>query len=61
MAGLVTDDVLDTFAVTGDVARGLRERFDGLIDRISFYTPYEVDPELLREVRESISDANRPI
>jgi probable F420-dependent oxidoreductase len=55
MAGLITDDVLDTFAVTGDVAGGLRERFDGLIDRISFYTPYEVDPDLLRELRVTIS------
>ena len=55
MAGLVTDDVLDTFAVTGDVAAGLRERFAGLIDRISFYTPYEVAPELLVSVRTSLN------
>jgi probable F420-dependent oxidoreductase len=55
MAGLIGDDVLDTFAVGGDVARGLRERFEGLVDRISFYTPYEVDPSLLREVRESVT------
>ncbi|WP_433384305.1 TIGR03617 family F420-dependent LLM class oxidoreductase [Actinoplanes sp. CA-142083] len=55
MAGLITDDVLDTFAVTGDVARGLRERFDGLIDRISFYTPYEVDPGLLGELRAGVT------
>jgi len=37
------------------VARGLRDRFEGLVDRISFYTPYEVDPEVLREVRESVA------
>ena len=55
MAGLIGDDVLDTFAVGGDVARGLRERFTGLVDRLSFYTPYEVDPELLRELRESVA------
>jgi probable F420-dependent oxidoreductase len=55
MAGLITDDVLDTFAVGGDVARRLKDRFDGLIDRVSFYTPYEVDPELLRQVRESVA------
>jgi len=55
MAGLIGDDVLDTFAVGGDVARGLRDRFEGLVDRISFYTPYEVDPALLREVRESVA------
>ncbi|WP_030441587.1 TIGR03617 family F420-dependent LLM class oxidoreductase [Actinoplanes subtropicus] len=55
MAGLISDDVLDTFAVGGDVARGLRDRFAGLVDRISFYTPYEVEPELLRELRESVA------
>jgi probable F420-dependent oxidoreductase len=55
MAGLISDDVLDTFAVGGDVARGLRDRFEGLVDRISFYTPYEVEPELLRELRESVA------
>jgi probable F420-dependent oxidoreductase len=55
MSALITDDVLDTFAVGGDVARGLRERFDGLIDRISFYTPYPVDPSLLREVRAAVA------
>ncbi|MFI5891977.1 TIGR03617 family F420-dependent LLM class oxidoreductase [Actinoplanes sp. NPDC051513] len=57
MAGLITDDVLDTFAVTGDVARGLRERFDGLIDRISFYTPYEVDPSLLSDLRTGVTSS----
>jgi len=55
MAALISDDVLDTFAVGGDVARGLRDRFEGLVDRISFYTPYDVDPHLLREVRESVA------
>jgi probable F420-dependent oxidoreductase len=55
MAGLITDDVLDTFAVSGDVAAGLQQRFDGLIDRISFYTPYEADPDLLRTLREGVA------
>jgi probable F420-dependent oxidoreductase len=54
MAALITDDVLDTFAVAGDVARGLRERFGGIIDRISLYTPYEVDPALVAEVRTAL-------
>ncbi|XVU20814.1 TIGR03617 family F420-dependent LLM class oxidoreductase [Actinoplanes sp. CA-054009] len=48
MTALITDDVLDTFAVGGDVGRNLRERFGGLVDRISLYTPYEVDPALVR-------------
>ncbi|MEV6851156.1 TIGR03617 family F420-dependent LLM class oxidoreductase [Actinoplanes sp. NPDC051411] len=47
MAGAIDDDVLDAFAVSGDaatVAAKLTERFTGLIDRISFYLPYEADP-----------------
>jgi probable F420-dependent oxidoreductase len=54
MAGLITDDVLETFAVGGDVPRGLRDRFGGTIDRISLYTPYAVDPALLTQVREEL-------
>jgi probable F420-dependent oxidoreductase len=47
MAGLVTDDVLDAFAVAGDpeqVAAALHGRFGDLISRISLYTPYPADP-----------------
>ncbi|GIE98922.1 TIGR03617 family F420-dependent LLM class oxidoreductase [Paractinoplanes rishiriensis] len=51
MAGLITDEVLDTFAVGGDVAANLRSRFGGTIDRISLYTPYSVDPALVTAVR----------
>ena len=50
MAAEIDDEVLGTFAVTGDaagVAAGLRERFGGVLDRISFYTPYAVEPEQL--------------
>src|SRR5262249_21022710 len=46
------DNVLDAFAVSGDafaVAAGLRDRFGDMIDRISLYTPYEVDEALVRE------------
>lgn len=47
MAAEIPDDVLDAFAVTGDaaaVAAGLRARYGDVIDRISLYTPYDVDP-----------------
>jgi probable F420-dependent oxidoreductase len=47
MADVIDDDVLDAFAVSGDaatVAAGLRARFAGVVDRISLYTPYPVDP-----------------
>jgi probable F420-dependent oxidoreductase len=56
MAALIGDDVMDTFAVTGDVARGLRERFAGTVDRISLYTPYPVDPALVAAVRAQLRD-----
>ena len=57
MADAIDDDVLATFAVAGDaatVARELRDRFGGLIDRISLYTPYETDPADLAVVREGL-------
>jgi probable F420-dependent oxidoreductase len=54
MGALISDEVLDAFAVSGNVAQSLRSRFAGTIDRISLYTPYEVDPGLLRQVREEL-------
>ena len=55
MAAAVPDEVLDTFAVSGDVAAGLRERFGDTVDRISLYTPYPVDPALPAAVRAQLS------
>jgi probable F420-dependent oxidoreductase len=53
MGEQIGDDVLDAFAVAGnatEVAAGLRARFDGLIDRMSLYTPYDADPAQLARV-----------
>ena len=53
MAAAIDDEVLDVFAVAGDapaVARRLRERFGDIVDRISFYTPYDADPAQLSAV-----------
>ena len=53
MADSIDDDVLGAFAVSGDaftVAMALRDRFGDIIDRISLYTPYPVDPAEVREV-----------
>ncbi|GAA4878342.1 LLM class F420-dependent oxidoreductase [Pseudonocardia benzenivorans] len=50
MAGLIDDEIVDTFAVGGtpeQAAAGLRERFGGLATRLSLNTPYEADPELV--------------
>jgi probable F420-dependent oxidoreductase len=58
MGELITDDMLDVFAIVAepdDVARGLRARFGDLVDRISFYTPYRGDPELWTRVVTELS------
>jgi probable F420-dependent oxidoreductase len=49
MGELITDEMLETFAVIaapGDIAAGIEDRYGDLLDRLSFYTPYESDPEL---------------
>jgi probable F420-dependent oxidoreductase len=53
MAELISDDVLDAFAVVAEpsgVAKSVRERFGDLIDRFSFYAPYHLEPETWAEV-----------
>ncbi len=48
MAALITDDILETFAVVcelDDVADRLIERFDGLVQRTAFYGPVTTDPD----------------
>ena len=47
MGRLVDDEVLNAFAVVAEpaaVAAEIRRRFGGLIDRVSFYSPYETGP-----------------
>lgn len=48
MGELIDDEVLSTFAVVAEPARlapELLARYGGLVDRISFYAPYETDPD----------------
>ncbi len=48
MADLIDDEVLHAFAVVAgpdDVGRRVEDRFGGLVDRFSFYTPYQVDDD----------------
>ena len=48
MAGLITDEMMDEVAVSGTyetIGGKLRERYEGLLDRISLYQPYEVNVE----------------
>jgi len=47
MTAAIGDDVLDAFAVAGDaaaVAAGLHARFGDVVDRISLYPAYPIDP-----------------
>ena len=59
MGELITDDVRDAFAVVAPldrVAAEVRARFDGLVDRFSFYAPYKVDPEVWQGVLAGFRD-----
>lgn len=43
MAKEVTDEMLDEFCISGpvdEIGKKLRERYDGLLDRVSLYFPY---------------------
>jgi hypothetical protein len=59
MADLITDEMLDTYAVTGThdtIAARLAERYRGLLDRTAFYQPAKQqtldDPRLPRLVQQ---------
>jgi alkanesulfonate monooxygenase SsuD/methylene tetrahydromethanopterin reductase-like flavin-dependent oxidoreductase (luciferase family) len=58
MADLITDEMLDTYCVSGThdtIHRKIEERYAGLLDRTAFYQPYQPtldDPRLARVVRE---------
>ncbi|MBV8462226.1 MAG: LLM class F420-dependent oxidoreductase [Acidimicrobiales bacterium] len=59
MGELVDDEVLEAFAVVcplEKVASEVRARFDGLVDRFSFYAPYQVDAGLWRDVLAGFHD-----
>lgn len=63
MADLITDDVLEAFAVAGSpaqVAASLRERFGDLVTRISLYSPYQADPADLAAVAAALRAAHLP-
>ena len=53
MGELIDDDILNAFAVVApldQVAGEVLKRFDGLVDRFSFYAPYKADPEMWKGV-----------
>jgi probable F420-dependent oxidoreductase len=53
MGRLIDDEILTTFAVVGspeEIAPELKRRYGDVIDRISFYAPYQSDPDRWRQV-----------
>ena len=57
MGNLITDDILNTFAVVTEpekVAPELHRRYGDVISRISFYAPYKSDPARWQPVIEAI-------
>jgi len=60
MGGLIDDEVLRTFAVVAEpeaVGPALRARYGDVVDRCSFYAPYESDPERWRAVITSLKSS----
>jgi probable F420-dependent oxidoreductase len=60
MGELIDDEMLDTFAVVAEpdaLAAGLHARYGDIVDRISFYAPYQSDPETWLPVVEALKAA----
>jgi probable F420-dependent oxidoreductase len=60
MGTLITDEVLETFAVVGEpesIAPELHKRYGDVIQRISFYAPYKSDPERWSKVMTALQSA----
>lgn len=60
MGSLITDEILETFAVVGEpeaVAPELHKRYGDVIQRISFYAPYKSDPQRWSKVMADLQGA----
>jgi probable F420-dependent oxidoreductase len=60
MGPLLDDEVLDAFAVVGPPAEAGAEvvrRYGDVLDRLTLYTPYDADPELMSEVAAAVRAA----
>jgi probable F420-dependent oxidoreductase len=60
MGNLVTDDILNSFAVVGEpekIAPELLRRYGDVVQRISFYAPYKSDPDRWRGVLAALQSA----
>jgi probable F420-dependent oxidoreductase len=59
MGDLIDDEILHTFAVVGapeEAVRGLKERWDGILTRMSFYMPYGHDVDELAGLLQILKD-----
>jgi probable F420-dependent oxidoreductase len=57
MGTLIDDDMLDAFAVVAEPAQlgpALHARYGDIVDRLSFYAPYQSDPDTWLPVLESL-------
>jgi probable F420-dependent oxidoreductase len=60
MGKLITDEILETFAVVAEpeeIPQRLLERYGDLVDRLSFYAPYQTDPDRWSRVLQGFRDA----
>ncbi len=60
MGELIDDEILNTFAVVGEpeeIAPELSKRYGDVIQRISFYAPYESDPARWKAVMNALKAA----
>lgn len=60
MGNLITDDILNTFAVVGEpeqIAPELLRRYGDVVQRVSFYAPYKSDPDRWRQVLADLQTA----
>ena len=61
MGTLIDDEMLNTFAVTGEpeeIPAKLLARYGDIVDRVSFYAPYKSDPERWKRVVEGFKTAS---
>ncbi len=64
MTDLVTDELLAEFAVEAQpehLAQALSDRFDGVLDRVGLYAPYEVDAEVWAAVMAGARGSTTPL
>ena len=63
MSELITDEILHTFAVVGephDIADKIAARWGGVMNRISFYAPYDSDPEMWAAITAEMNERRGP-